>query len=90
MEVVENCLEVFCKKRCVKNFAKFTRKHLLPESLLRPVILLKKETLANVFSCEFCEIFKKTFSYRIRLVSDSAYTMTNEDIMTNMLNVDGK
>ena len=23
--------------------------------------LTKKETLAQVFSCEFCEIFKKTF-----------------------------
>ena len=22
---------------------------------------IKKETLAQVFSCEFCEIFKKTF-----------------------------
>ena len=27
---------------------------------LRPVII-KKETLAQVFSCEFCEIFKNTF-----------------------------
>ena len=25
---------------------------------------LKKETLAQVFSCEFCEISKNTFSYR--------------------------
>ena len=25
---------------------------------------IKKETLAQVFSCEFCEIFKNTFSYR--------------------------
>ena len=28
---------------------------------LRPVTLLKKETLAQMFSCEFCEIFKNTF-----------------------------
>ena len=27
----------------------------------RPATLLKKETLAQVFSCEFCEISKKTF-----------------------------
>ena len=27
----------------------------------RPATLLKKETLAQVFSCEFCEIFKNTF-----------------------------
>ena len=25
---------------------------------------MKKETLAQVFSCEFCEIFKNTFFYR--------------------------
>ena len=25
---------------------------------------LKKESLAQVFSCEFCEIFKNTFFYR--------------------------
>ena len=30
---------------------------------LRPATLLK-ETLAQVFSCEFCEISKNTFFYR--------------------------
>ena len=29
---------------------------------LRLATLLKKKTLAQVFSCEFCEISKKTFS----------------------------
>ena len=29
---------------------------------------IKKETLAQVFSCEFCEISKDTFSYRKPLV----------------------
>ena len=28
---------------------------------LKPATLLKKETLAQVFSCEFCEISKNTF-----------------------------
>ena len=28
---------------------------------LRPATLLKKETLAQVFSCKFCEISKSTF-----------------------------
>ena len=32
---------------------------------------IKKETLAQVFSCEFCEIFKNTFSYRAPLVVGS-------------------
>ena len=32
---------------------------------------LKKETLAQVFSCEFCEIFKNSFFYRTPLVAAS-------------------
>ena len=33
---------------------------------------IKKETLAQVFSCEFWEIFKNTFSYRTNPVAASA------------------
>ena len=33
--------------------------------------LIKKETLTQVFSCEFCEISKNTFSYRAPLVAGS-------------------
>ena len=29
---------------------------------LQPINFIKKETLAQVLSCEFCEIFKNTFS----------------------------
>ena len=32
---------------------------------------IKKETLAQVFSCEFCEIYKNTFYYRTSLVAAS-------------------
>ena len=32
---------------------------------------IKKETLAQVFSCEFCEIYKNTFYYRTPLVAAS-------------------
>ena len=32
---------------------------------------IKKETLAQVFSCEFCEISKNTFSYRTPVVAVS-------------------
>ena len=32
---------------------------------------IKKETLAQVFSCEFCEIYKSTCYYRTPLVLDS-------------------
>ena len=38
---------------------------------LRPVTLLKKETLAQVFSCEFCETSKNTFYYRTPLFASS-------------------
>ena len=60
------------KKRIFRNFTTFTGKH-LRQSLffnkvagLRPKTcnFIKKETLAQVFYCEFCEIFKNTFSYR--------------------------
>ena len=43
------------KKDVLKNFTKFTGK--VPESCN----FIKKETLAQMFSCEFCEIFKNTF-----------------------------
>ena len=36
-----------------------------------PATLLKKETLAQVFSCEFSEICKNAFSYRTPLVVPS-------------------
>ena len=32
---------------------------------------IKKETLAQAFSCEFCEIYKNTFCYRTPLVAAS-------------------
>ena len=51
------------------NFAKFTGKHLRQSLFLNKVAglrtqacnFIKKETLALVFSCEFCEIYKNTF-----------------------------
>ena len=49
--------EVFCKKVVLRNFVKFTEKHMCQEACN----LIKKETLAQIFSCEFCKISKKTF-----------------------------
>ena len=37
---------------------------------------INKETLAQVFYCEFCEIFKNTFSYRIPPVFASEISPT--------------
>ena len=57
------------KKDVLKNTAKITGNHLLQSfffnkvAALRPQAcnFIKKEALAQVFSCEFCEIFKDTF-----------------------------
>ena len=69
---------MFCKKGVVRNFAKFTRKHLCQSLLFNKVTGLpeawdffKKETVALVFSGEFWEIFKNTFFKRITLVAAS-------------------
>ena len=61
-------LEVFCKKGVIRNFAKFTGKHLCQSLFFNKVAsldlqLYKKEALAQVFSCEFSEICKKTFYF---------------------------
>ena len=56
-------LEVFCKKGVLKNFENFTGKCLCQSLFfnkvagLRPATIFKKETLAQVFSREICEIF---------------------------------
>ena len=68
--------EVFYEKSALRNFEKFTGKHLCQSLFfnkvagLRPVSLLKK-TLAQAFFCEFCKIFKDTFRYRIPLMAAS-------------------
>ena len=68
--------EVFCKKGVLRNFAKFTGKHLCQclffnkVAGLRPATLLKRDT-GQVFSCEFCKISKNTFSYRTPSVAAS-------------------
>ena len=60
-------LEVFCKKGALRNFAKFTGKHLCQSIFFNKVaglrletLFLKKDILAQVFSCEFCEISENT------------------------------
>ena len=58
------------KKSVLGNFAKFTGKHLCQSLFFNKVAgqrpeacnFIKKETLAQVFSCEFCEISKNTYS----------------------------
>ena len=57
---------VFCKNSVLWIFAKFTVKHLC-QSLFNKLQaetynFVKKESLAQVFSCQFCQISKNTFS----------------------------
>ena len=60
--------EVFCNKEFFKNFAKFTGKKPVLESLFNKVAGLslqvyQKETPEQVFFCEFCEILKNTYFF---------------------------
>ena len=68
--------ELFYKKSVLKNFAKFTRKHLCQSLFFNKVAGLrpKRETLAQVFSCEFSEIFKNTFFTEHHQATPSAST----------------
>ena len=76
--------EVFCKKGVVKNFAKLTGKHLCQSRFfnkvagLNPATLLKRETLEQVFSCEFYEISQNTFSDRAPPVTASESPNVNK------------
>ena len=54
------------KKGVLRNFAKFTGKHLCQSLSFNKVAggacnFIKKDTLAQVFSYEFCEVSKNTF-----------------------------
>ena len=77
--------EVFYDKRLFRNFTKFTGKHLCQSSFfnkvagLKPATLLKKR-LAQVFSCEFCEISKGTFFTEHLLTTASGFLVNLEKI----------
>ena len=64
------CLQIFYKDRSLK-FRKILRKTPAPEFLCNKVadfvcefIYIKKETSAQVFTCEFCKMFQKTYLCR--------------------------
>ena len=56
-EVEKQPPKVFCKERYSKKLCKIHRKTPGPKAYN----FINKETLAEVFSCEFCEISKNTF-----------------------------
>ena len=59
---------MFYKKGVYKTLLKFTGKDLCR---LEAWNFIKKETLAQVFSCDFCEIFKNAYFYRTSPVAAS-------------------
>ena len=71
--------EVFCKKGVFKNFTKFTGKNLCQSFFFNKVNFsikfIKKESLAQVFFCEFCIISKNTC--RTPPVASSAFSNTS-------------
>ena len=71
-----SCPKVFCKKGVLRNFVKFNGKHLCQSLRPKACNFIKNESLVQVFSCEFWEISKSTFSYRTPLVAAFAATTT--------------
>ena len=63
--------EEFCKKGVLWNFAKFTGKNTCAKVFFNKVAGPRPETLAHVFSCEFCEISKNTLFYKAPPVAAS-------------------
>ena len=59
---------MFCNKGVIRNFARVTGKHLCQRLFFNKV---EKESLAQVFSCEFREIAKNTSFYRTPPVAAS-------------------
>ena len=67
-------------KRCSQKFRKIHRKAPVPQACN----FIKKESLAQVFHCEFCKISKNAFSYRtspmaarLTVISTRFYTFTS-------------
>ena len=67
------------EKRCSLEFRKIHRKTPVPEACN----FIKKETLAQVFSCEFCEISENTFLTEHFRTTGSEYNRSNRLIVGN-------
>ena len=76
MAILKQPPELFCKKMFLENsqnLQKNTSGRVSFLIKLQACNFIKKETLAQVFSYEFCEISKNTFSYRKPPVAASGY-----------------
>ena len=68
------------KTNVLKNLTKFTGKHFCQS------LFFKKETLAQVFPCEFCEIFKNTFSTEY-LQTTTSVSLRNQNSLKNITKI---
>ena len=89
----------FFKESVMRNFAEFTRKHLSRNLFFDKVKFcrcstsLKVSFLAQVFSCEFCEICKNTFfaEHDRETLSDySSINVVKGELANENLNYDRK
>ena len=71
---------VLYKKGVLRNFAKFTGKHL--RQSLWACNFIKKDSLTQVFSCEFCEISKNRIFYRTPQVAVFLFLRHFENLST--------
>ena len=77
MERVQEVLELFPRfrsshRRCSR------KKVFLNISQYSQVIFIKEETLTQVFSCEYCEIFKETyFEKHLRTATSRGFTSSH-------------
>ena len=65
--------QMFFKIGVLMNFLIFTGKHLRWSLFLIKLQAFKRETPAQVLSCEYCEIFKNTFVNRTPSVAASVF-----------------
>ena len=78
--------EVFCKKGVLRNFTKFTGKHLCQNlffnkvAWLSPATSFKKRLWHRCFPVEFCEISKNIFLHRTHLKAASELLPLNSNI----------
>ena len=71
------------KKGVLRNFAKFRGKQLC-QSLFFNKVFIKKETLAQVFSCEFYETSKHIFSTeQLRTTASEIFYVPVEKVLHN-------
>ena len=68
--VRSNPSQMFFKVGALKNLSIFLAKYMC-QSLFFNKVAKKKQTLGHVFSCEFSDIFKNTFSHWTLLVASS-------------------